>query len=447
MTAAVTHIVQLPFPATAASHPAVTAYYQDYGSAFSLAHAGYFVPETALWELPLWVAHMSGMLEAIGHEPGLIDLAASPAEPEPCAIAILAATEPGERVLLSPLAQNFDLACAVSAILMAEGRATLLGGNMAPLAPGGSATAIHHGPATPASLATLLDQGGTIVNRLTPGNVADWRPSYRLLQAYRGKVPLLRLNASHGCLFACDFCGDAWSRSLTVVARNVLDHEVSEFERLFPDTRLIYIGDKTFGQSREAVGNLLSIFEHRPDYRFVVQTHVLALTDEIIDAMQRLGVIVVELGFESASPGLMRANRKANRDLDFFHKAIRRLRNAGFRVVLNVLSGLPEEDLAAHRATLDFIERTASDVWLYNLYNFVPYPLTAQFPRLRERIVDWRFANWREDGLPVFEPLHVSREESFAFFIEKVAAAHAAIRDHALAPAKDDAAAMPLLAL
>ena len=447
MTAAPIHIVQLPFPATAAPHPAVAAYYRDYGRAFSLAHTGYFVPETALWEVPLWVAHLSGMAEAIGREPKLIDLSASPAEPESCARAILAATEPGDPVLLSPLAQNFALALAVSAILMAQRRTTLLGGNMAPLAAAGSATATHHGPATPASLAALLQRGtGTVTNRLEAGSVADWRPSYRLLQAYRGKVPLLRLNASHGCLFACDFCGDAWSRSLTVVARDVLDHEVGEFERLFPDTRLIYIGDKTFGQSKEAVANLLSIFRHRGDYRFVVQTHVQALTDEVVDAMQRLGVIVVELGFESASPGLLRANRKANRDPDFFHRSIRRLRDAGLRVVLNILSGLPEEDAAAHRATLDFIERSAPDVWLYNLYNFVPYPLTAQFPRLRERIVDWQFANWREDGPPVFEPLHVSREQSFHFFIEKVAAAHAAIRRHVLAPGEDPAAAELFLA-
>jgi len=447
MSAAAAYIVQLPFPAMAAPHPEVAAYYQDYGRAFASAHSGYFVPDATLWELPLWVAHLSGMLEAIGYESRLIDLSTLPAEVETCARSILAATKPGERVLLSPLAQNFDLALAISAILMAEKRITLLGGNMATLATPGSATAIHRGPATPTSLATLLQGSESVLTgRLEADAVARWRPSYRLLESYRRKVPLLRLNASHGCLFACDFCGDAWSRSLTIVAPDVLEYEVSQFERLFPETRLIYIGDKTFGQSMEAVRNLLAVFEDRHDYRFVVQTHVLALTPDVLEAMRRLGVVAVELGFESASPRLMRSNRKANRDPDFFHQAIRRLREAGMRVVLNVLSGLPEEDSAAHRATLDFIDQTASDVWLYNLYNFVPYPLTAQFARIRDRIVDWRFCNWREDGLPVFEPLHVTREESFRFFVEKVQAAHIAVKRHALAALDETAITMPALA-
>jgi len=54
----------------------------------------------------------------------------------------------------------------------------------------------------------------------------------------------------------------------------------------------------------------------------------------------------------------------------------------------------------------------------------VPYPLTPQFPLLRDRIVDWTFAHWREDGPPVFLPHHVTREQSYEFFLEKVACAH-----------------------
>jgi uncharacterized radical SAM superfamily protein len=434
MSLAPAHIIQLPFPASASPHPKVAAYYRDYGHAFERALTGYFVPEAGLWELPLWVAHLSGMLEELLYMPHFLDLSAWPAEAQTCAQSILAVTGPGERFLLSPLAQNFDLALDVSRLLMAEGQFTLLGGNMATLAAPGSASAIHRGQATPASLSACLNTNQRVItHRLGRGATADWRPTYRLLESYRGKVPLLRLHASHGCLFACDFCGDAWSHSLTVVPRDVLDNEVRQFERLFPETRLIYVGDKTFGQSPEAVRNLLAVFEHRPHYRFIVQTHVLALKQEVLEAMRRLGVIVVELGFESASKDLLRENRKSNGDPDFFRTSIRRLKAAGFRVVLNVLSGLPEETTSAHRSTLEFIDDTASDVWLYNLYNFVPYPLTTQYQRLRDRIVDWRFRNWREDGPPVFQPLYVSREESFDFFLQKVETAHAAVRRHALA--------------
>jgi radical SAM superfamily enzyme YgiQ (UPF0313 family) len=253
-------------------------------------------------------------------------------------------------------------------------------------------------------------------------------PNYRLLDRYRGKVALLRLNASHGCLYACDFCGDVWSRSLVAVSKSVLEHEVRQFERLFPETRLIYVGDKTFGQSKLAVRNLLDVFSERPEYRFIVQTHVLAINDELVDAMRRLGVLVVELGFESASIEFLREYRKGNRTLEFLLERMMRLRRRGIRVVLNVLSGLPSETRADHEQTVAFIERAGSDSWLYNLYNFVPYPLTPQFQKIRERIFDWTFCHWVEDGPPVFWPYHVTPQENFLFFLEKVAAAHDAIR-------------------
>jgi hypothetical protein len=45
--------------------PGVFAYYRDYGQAFASRLKDYFVPERALWELPLWAAHLSGMLESL----------------------------------------------------------------------------------------------------------------------------------------------------------------------------------------------------------------------------------------------------------------------------------------------------------------------------------------------------------------------------------------------
>jgi radical SAM superfamily enzyme YgiQ (UPF0313 family) len=155
---------------------------------------------------------------------------------------------------------------------------------------------------------------------------------------------------------------------------------------------------------------------------------VLAVKDNLIDDMRRLGVVAVELGFESAASELLRENRKTNRSADVVETAICKLNAAGLRVILNVLSGLPEETPEAHAETLEFIRRAGQEVWLYNLYNFVPYPLTSQFHRIRDRIVDWEFRNWREDGPPVFEPWRVARAESYEFLLEKVTAAHAAIR-------------------
>ncbi|RST24379.1 radical SAM protein [Streptomyces sp. WAC04770] len=268
--------------------------------------------------------------------------------------------------------------------------------------------------------------GGGLEKPLLPGLVSEritWAPDYRHLGGYEGQVPLLRLNASHGCLYQCSFCGDAWSKQLTLVETDALKQEVDDLTSRFPDTRLFYIGDKTFGQSREAVANLLDVFRDRPGYRFIVQTHVMQVKDWIVDAMLELGVVAVELGFESADSQMLKRLNKLSRGLDDYTTKIHKLSDAGLKVVLNMMGGLDEETEAAHGQTVDWMRENSSALWLFNLYNFVPYPLTPDFPRLRERIFNWDFADWREDVPVVYRPQHLSPEASWDLFQEKIAPA------------------------
>lgn len=427
-------IVQLPFPSQAAPHPLVHEYYRHYEARFRREFPRYFVPEHDLWELPLWVAHLSGMLGRAGAGHDFLDLSRRPATVEACAEAVLAASAGGDVVLMSPLAQNLDLAVAVSRLLQREGRRTLLGGNMAPLTAVADASHVHLGRLSTAQLRRIL-AGGTPVltaEAARPGRSAhdlEEEPDYRLLAGFRGRVPLLRLNASHGCLHACRFCGDAWTAQLVDVAPDALEREVAQLEALFPETRLVYVGDKTFGQSRVAVERLLRVFAERPGYQFVVQTHVLQVNDRLIERMARLGVRVVEMGFETADSRVLREEQKATRGTGHYLERIRALRAAGMRVVLNVLGGLPSERPGSHELTLRFLEDTAGEVWLYNLYNFVPYPLTPYFASIRGRIFNWRYADWREDAPPVFEPYHQSVDDSWRQFLETVALATRLVRE------------------
>jgi Radical SAM superfamily len=425
-------IVQLPFPAMAEPHPLVRDYYRDYSARYQEV-VDFFVPEGSLWELPLWIAHLAGMIRDAGLAARVIDLSSLAADEHACSDRLIAETMSGDVIMLSPLAQNFDLALAVSRTLQQAGRRTVIGGNMAGLVPEGAASHVHQGILTRQSLDQILHGGGTGLSRISPrrgsGGRLDSVPDYSQLRHYRGKVPLLRLNASHGCLYKCSFCGDAWSRQLHVVAPDVLEHEVQQFEELFPEARLIYIGDKTFGQSREGVANLLELFARRSRYRFIVQTHVLQVNEQLIDVMRKLGVVIVEMGFETADGEVLREADKAVRGVEHYARVIEQLTAAGMRVILNVMGGLAHERAESHQETLAFLRGPRNRAWLYNLYSFVPYPLTPIFPTLRERIYDWSFANWREDARPVFHPYHASSDESFAWFLEKVAVAHELVRD------------------
>ncbi|WP_159104707.1 radical SAM protein [Plantactinospora sp. BB1] len=386
--------------------------------------------------MPLWVAHLTALIRVAGLDSAFCDLSRRPADAQECADHVQEASDPGDLILMSPLAQNMGLALETAALLRTAGRRVVIGGNMAPLVPAGAVDLVHRGQLDPTLVGKLVrlatSGGGEIVNppgRGRSANLIDWAPDYRHLDGYRGRVPLLRLNASHGCLYSCSFCGDAWTNQLVLVDRAALAAEVDELTKRFPDTRLVYIGDKTFGQSKEATRNLVEVFRDRPGFQFVVQTHVMQVRPWVIDAMRELGVVAVELGFESGDSQLLARLNKLSRGLDDYAEKIRMLDDAGMKIVLNVLGGLDEETEVSHRETVEWLWDNRSMLWLFNLYNFVPYPLVPDFPRLRDRIFDWDFANWREDCPPVYRPQNLTPERSWELFTEKVDVAHRIVRE------------------
>lgn len=147
------------------------------------------------------------------------------------------------------------------------------------------------------------------------------------------------------------------SRKLHLVDPAVLDAELDQFERLFPTTKLIYVGDKTFGQSRQAVDNLLRVLASRQQYRLIVQTHINTISPRLIETMSRLRVAVVEMGFESADSTMLRQSNKRSASLECHEEVFESLLRNGIRVVLNVLGGLPLGTVESHAQTVAALRR------------------------------------------------------------------------------------------
>lgn len=423
-------LVQLPFPSQQDPDPALVAYYNLYERRYREIFPQYQTSAGDLWEAPLWIAHLDG---AIGRpDTTALDLSRTAPAPEPIITAIRDRVELPAMLFFSPLAQNLALAAAVSRRLIHAGYRTVLGGNMAELADPADFSVIYTGLARAGLYDEIAGASGRSGQAPTPGRrqaALGYRPVYRLLRGYAGRVPLIRLNASHGCLFACTFCGDAWTKQLHVVPLADLRAELAELRALFPASRLIYIGDKTFGQAPAAVENLIAAMPADAGFELIVQTHVELVSDQLIDQMRRLNVRVVEMGFETADSTVLRGMKKVGGAWRYA-AAIERLKQAGLHVILNVLGGLPAETAESHAATLQFIGQVREMVDLYNLYNFVPYPKTPIFPELRARIFDWDFANWREDRPVIFHPYHQTPAQAWTQFLALVAACGDALRGH-----------------
>ncbi|THK34289.1 radical SAM protein [Ensifer sp. MPMI2T] len=415
MTVLLPIIVQLPFPSQGDPDSRIEKYYASYSKYYSQVISPIALSADDLWEAPLWVAHLDA---AIGKdETQFEDLSLARFDVSECVDRLATATGSGRALFLfSPLAQNLSLATEVSRALLRLGHSCLLGGNMTSLADPTAFSAIYHGLASRGFLEQVFPKNGAGQLGKQEANFG-YRPNYRHLARFANRVTLARLNASHGCLYGCTFCGDAWSRQLHVVSRRDLISEFEQIGEFFPSVKTIYIGDKTFGQSPEAVRNILSA---RPPgrYKFVVQTHILTLSEELLELMEEIGVSLVELGFESADSRVLRTMKKSGGQS--YEYWLGRIHSRGMAVALNLLGGLPEATVEGHMQTMKFIKSTADDVSLYNLYNFVPYPMAPIFAKVKDRIFDWDFSTWREDRPVVFHPYHQSVAEAWDQFIEMV---------------------------
>jgi radical SAM superfamily enzyme YgiQ (UPF0313 family) len=425
-------LVQLPFPSQLDPLPELQAYYDNYFERYVALFPSYSITTGDLWEAPLWVAHLDG---AIGRDDTcFVDLSMTPSCVSDCVNSISRQVSVDHVLLFSPLAQNFQLAADVSSALRKLGYKTVVGGNMAALASSAQFDvvvdgivnsdiyqvihrALNNDEFTPIQFIPKLGRSAAPIR---------YRPRYRLLSAFGKRAPMLRVNASHGCLYGCTFCGDAWSKQLHLVERELLKREVLELRELFPHTDTIYIGDKTFGQSPESVENLKHCIDPQWKWRLVVQTHASVVSETLVQSMVDLGVVACEIGFETADSLLLRDMKKGT-DVVRVNEAVALLNAAGIRVILNVLGGLPHATKQSAQRTMEFMTELADMTYLYNLYNFVPYPKTPLFATIKDRIVDWDFANWREDKPVVFTPYEQSANELWDDFLSIVGHAHSLI--------------------
>jgi len=419
-------LIQLPFPSQIDPLPLLKHYYNIYAIKFNNFFDKYKLKDGDLWEAPQWIAYLDGAINR--SDTTFIDLSKVAFNVEDCVGKICGAVNNSHLLFFSPLAQNLSLAAEISKELLRRGYNTVVGGNMTKLINPYEFSLIYSRPAnsnTYNEIVTALRLG---LHRIDADdfprqkyNPFDYKVNYRFLTKFSKRVSLARIHASHGCLFSCSFCGDVWSGQLYNVNFDLLHHELTEIKEAFPGIKLLYIGDKTFGQSKTAIKSLLKLFGNSQDFHLIVQTHTSMVNSWLLNIMEQLQVKAVELGFETAcTDELRKVNKPYSSKLSHYTRIFEKMNSYGIKIILNVLKGMPYETKESHKKTLNFLKEMSGVVWLYNLYNFVPYPLAPIFPKIRSRIVDWNFTNWREDRPVVYEPFYLDRQESWKFFLEIV---------------------------
>ena len=214
---------------------------------------------------------------------------------------------------------------------------------------------------------------------------------------YDALVPGVRiapagLLSSRGCPAACTFCSnDVTGRRFRYRSASAVAAEVAHLHRVHGLTAFSFFDD-SFAVGKRRVRELCDALAGLDERVYWTCTaHPAHLDRDVLADMKRAGCTGVDIGMESADPGMLLRIGKGvtvERVLDVLGWA----RELGLHTVVNLMFGWPDETDAELDATLAFLERAAPLTGGFNARGIVvPYPGTRIYEEHHER---FGFTGW-----------------------------------------------------
>jgi len=194
---------------------------------------------------------------------------------------------------------------------------------------------------------------------------------------------------SRGCPYKCAFCGNIYNKMSFRSPKNIIDELLELMRRDVNHFRFV---DDNFTIHPEFDSLCLRIEDLGVKYRCHTRSNL--VTPEKAKLLKQSGCEECSIGVESADPHVLYLNGKLEH-VDHHKKAIQILKDAGIRVKVYLMSGLPGEDGRSMSYTKLFMMSTKPDKW--TLSTFTPYPGCEIFnnpDRFNVEIIDYNFAHW-----------------------------------------------------
>ncbi|MDD5629161.1 MAG: cobalamin-dependent protein [Elusimicrobia bacterium] len=194
----------------------------------------------------------------------------------------------------------------------------------------------------------------------------------------------LRTSASRGCPFSCSYCYNSVLRGIyrgqgDYFRRRSVGHVIGELEyalRRLPRVRRVKFDDDTFSSDPAWVEEFCAQYERRVALPFDLMLVPQHLDEGRLARLKRAGLVRVQIGIESASPGeegRVYARRPAHEKILAYGEWNRRL---GLETVYDVILDNPLSTEADRDAQFEFLMEVPGPFRLF-LYSLVFFPKTA----------------------------------------------------------------------
>jgi len=176
-----------------------------------------------------------------------------------------------------------------------------------------------------------------------------------------------RLQMSTGCHYHCKFC--MIDNTVVEVNKDIILQQVESFKKL--DFKLIYIDDKTFGQSSN-YRLLKDIYKIIKKYNPIFNGFIVQTTGSQIHKInfEDLHIFACEIGVESYNDSILKAFKKPV-TTKLLKESVQILKKYNINVILNLIIGLLGESKQTYTNTLNFVNNTCP--YSLNVYNLAIY--------------------------------------------------------------------------
>jgi len=240
---------------------------------------------------------------------------------------------------------------------------------------------------------------------------------YGLYGAGTSFFPML---ATRGCPFSCRYYCTYPLGQGTVVRFRSPKNIVDEIERLIKEygAQTILFRDPVFGINRGKTVELLEeIIRRDLKIKFVIETHLSLLDEEMIKLFSRAGLITVKVGIEAADSGRLESYHRKDVNRSSELETIRKLERAGIGVICFYILAFPTD-------TWDSCVGTIKHAVMLNTIGAqfsvcTPYPGTAFYDAIKDRITAKKFDDFTQFNLVYkhdhLTPLDVDKLMSLAY--------------------------------
>lgn len=256
------------------------------------------------------------------------------------------------------------------------------------------------------------DQGGVKVNERRDFIVGVDELPFPAWDKF-SETPIYHIQTARGCPFNCVFCTNPNGRKVRARSVENVFAEIKYVVEKFKPKELYFI-DETFTLDKERVGKILDLMVKEglnKKIKWMTQTHVNTVDEEILRKMKDAGCYHLGFGIESGNEEILKKVGKGITK-EGARTAVEAARKVGLPVAGYFILGQPDETLETVKDTISFAIELNPDLPVFGI--MVPYPGTKVAEMAKEGYGGYRIKSihWEDYNKQLGDALefdHLSR--------------------------------------